>query len=266
MLLTGAKGFLGQATRELFEREGWGVVSAVRQPSQPGELKLDLNDPESVWQLRKHPPVSAIVHLGAKVDFNPDADLYKSNVLATALLVEVAKSWSCPFIFASSISVQINPETPYACSKLLAERIIEGSGSKSTVLRFAGVFGWRGPEHLGLNRAIRLAGEGTPPSVTGKGQAKRNYIYVEDAARAIFFALGNGISGTHVVAGSHIDSIGGMMNALSEVFLSGGSPIMVDGPEAHDQVIENSKTFPQTLPFRDALMQIKEKALMLAKI
>jgi UDP-glucose 4-epimerase len=167
VLVTGAKGFIGRETVKQLERQGWQVLPAMRCPEGKNDVQLDLEDPGFPLKLLSLPRVDAIVHLAARVEFaGIVADMYIQNVAATASLLALAKRWNASFVFASTALIagsdmvemgpqmKANPNAPYIQSKWLAERLVEASGVRSTILRIGGVFGLDGPGHLGLNRAI----------------------------------------------------------------------------------------------------------------
>jgi UDP-glucose 4-epimerase len=156
---------------------------------------------------------------------------------------------------ASMIDAQtpIRPDTDYGKSKVLAEELISASGCKAAMVRLGGIFGRRGPDHLGLNRAIRAAAEGRPPTVVGTGRALRNYIHVDDAAEALAQAAVSGLTGTHLLAGSQVLSIADMLQAVCDAYLPGTTPVRADGPEAADQVVEVSGALRPSRPFAEAL-------------
>jgi len=81
-------------------------------------------------------------------------------------LANLALMTDAQFIFSSAAIVcgvkaeQITRDTPvdidtdYGKSKWLAEELVIESGAKHCILRIGGVFGFNGPDHLGLNRII----------------------------------------------------------------------------------------------------------------
>ena len=217
--------------------------------------------------------LDAIVHLGAQVALTDvlESELFVQNVLSTGCLAYLAKVWSAHLIFASTAivygarkdTIQVDSplclDTSYAKSKWLAEQLIVASGARHCIFRIAGVFGYNGPAHLGLNRAINAAVNGIPPVVIGSGKALRNYIYVKDAAAAIVHALREGTEGTHLLAGHEVLSIGEMMRTLCEVFVAGAMPLIKDGVEATSQVIVPSPDLPAPRSFQTALRDLREE-------
>lgn len=266
-LVTGANGFIGRETVRHLSAEGWTVIPAMRHPQDGSAIELDLEDTGFPGKLVCLPRVDAIVHLAAKVDFglNAMAEIYSANVAATSTLLVLAREWNAKFVFASSALVagmnasrinaetDANPDTPYAKSKWLAEQLVQASGVHSAILRIGGVYGLDGPEHLGLNRAIKAAASGRQPSQVGAGEARRNYIYVKDVAATIGDVLARHIEGVHLVAGKETLSVADMLQSLCDVFLPGRSPERIEGAKAVDQIVIPSTDLAPSRSFREAV-------------
>lgn len=269
LLLTGAHGFVGRAAADALTSQGWQVHLATRIGD--AGVRLDLEDPMSCAELLNGPRMDAIVHLAAKVGLSGESvsDLFAANVAGTAGLLLAAQRWNARFVFASTAIVcgsktaditpssPVNPDSAYGNSKWLAEQLVAASGVDAVTLRFGGVFGADGPTHLGLNRAITAAQQGRRPQLVGGGGARRNYIYVKDAALSIAHALENDIRGTHFAAGSEISTLDEMLRALCDVFLPGQTPERVNGMDAADQVIQASPILPRTRSLHEALTDIR---------
>ncbi len=270
VLVTGANGFVGRETVKRLRIGGWTVLPAMRSPVGEGSIKLDLEDAAFSETLKLLPKIDAIVHLATKVGFGDLflGDIFAANVAATASLLLLAKQWDAVFVFASAALVSGNnttqidretsdrPDTAYMKSKWLSEQLVQASGVCSAILRIGGIFGLDGPTHLGLNRAIKRVSDGHPPIMTGRGSAKRNYIYVKDVARIISNVLDKKIEGTHLVAGNEVHSVADMLQILCDVFLPGQSPERHEGLEAMDQIIIPSKAFALSGSFRDSVIDM----------
>jgi len=152
------------------------------------------------------------------------------------------------------VDTSLHPDTNYGKSKLYADELIQASGCNFTILRYGGIFGLNGPDHLGINSAINNSVEGTVPSLIGTGDAIRNYIYVKDAAQALVKCFEEEITGIHYLGGEE-KTIKSMLNDICDVFILGRKPEHIEGEEAVDQIIEKSDYFNIT-PFRIALEQL----------
>jgi UDP-glucose 4-epimerase len=279
VFLTGATGFLGRHVLVSLREAGWNVLCGARQSvnleQQTAVVQFDLAEPEAILGLARAHRADAIVHLACDVGFDASADdarLFVPNVLATGCIAYLAREWGARMLFTSSVLVHgtrseriapdtaIAPDTPYGRSKLLGEELIARAGIEHVLLRIGGIFGANGPAHLGLNRAICDALNGRAPVQVGDGQARRNYIYVKDAAAAIVFALERRLKGPLYVAGTEILSVREMLHAICDRILPGTQPALRDGPPAADQVVHPSKDLPATRLFRDALEDIRKVA------
>ena len=265
---------MGSHTREALKNSGWDVICCVRRNAPAGfehtTIMCDLNNPEEIISLKNHYHAEAIVHLACHVGFDGSTDeqLFVPNVLATGCIAYLAQAWKARLIFTSGAIVHgikkekiekwcpVLPDTAYGRSKAHGEELIVASGVEHAILRIAGIFGYDGPKHLGLNRAIDDAFNGIRPIQRGPGKALRNYIYVRDAAKAIASVLENNISGVHLLSGSEILSVSQMLETLCEILLPGKTPLIKEGAEAANQVVSPSPELPPTRTFREALLDI----------
>jgi len=277
VLVTGASGFIGRHTVSTLEKGGMRVIRGVRNPPIGNNTEecvhIELNNPRQILALEETLHCDTIVHLAARVGWTgeSDSDLYVSNVLSSGCIAYLARCWNAHLVFASAAIVHgiraecirnnspLTPDTSYGRSKLLAEQLIQYSGANSCVLRFAGVFGTDGPPHLGLNRAITAIRQGICPTQIGSGQALRNYVYVKDVASTIASVIKTNLTGVHLVASDQTLSINQMLQELCDTFLPGKEPIMIDGPEATDQIVTPSPFIPKTRSFQEALRDIQKE-------
>jgi nucleoside-diphosphate-sugar epimerase len=203
------------------------------------------------------------------VDFTKGSmqEQYNVNALAPAILSSWCVSNGRHLVQTSGSIVngdtitQFNNdsiETPinyYGSTKLLADRAIRLSQCDHTIVRFGGIFGEGGPNHLGINNVINQAKIGNIPTVIGKGNALRNYIHVQDAAKLLVYCLDKKIIGTHYSGNHQPISIAQMIKDICSVYLDGANPSYKDGSEAINQIIEVSNDLPQTMLFKDALIK-----------
>ena len=272
VLLTGAAGFLGRATYTCLTQAGYKVIPAGHEKAYyPDQIILDLEN-ATLKTMDRLPACDAIIHLASKVDFGQrfDEAIYKVNAIGSIMLAQVAKERGIKFIFSSmatvagvaasfvSSSSPPSPDIPYALGKWITEKGIISMLEDFAILRFGGIFGLDGPSHLGLNNTIRNALNGELPQIKGSGNARRNYIYVKDAAKAIQYCVEGDIKGVHLIAGTEVLSIRKMLELVCSEYMMQGKPRLVGGAEAQDQIIEPSGIFPKTRTFVEALRDIKK--------
>lgn len=274
VLLTGSTGFIGRATLLALESEGWQVTQGARlllEDMSKGVVHLDLADPSTVLALAKGHRFDAIVHIGALVGLSEDVEsvMFAPNILSTGCLAYLANIWGAHIIYTSTAIVHgvgtehIDCEAPicldntYAKSKYLGEQLIVASNARHCILRTAGVFGYAGPSHLGLNRAISMAIKGESPTQVGSGNALRSYVYVKDVALAVCSALKHGLQGVHLLAGHEELSVSEMLKKVCQILSPSLNPLYMDGIEAKNQVVKPSTSLPKMRDFCEALIDIR---------
>lgn len=273
-VVTGAGGFLGTRVVSCLKLQGWKVMEALHGTIliDGNVYSFDLNTPETIKNLKVLAHIDAIIHLGCKVGWNGEknGDLRAANVDATCELAKIAVEKNAKIIFASAAIVcgsktslinsdsHLHPDTPYAESKLEAERMIMKAKTNHCILRFCGLWGERGPEHLMLNSAINKALDGKAPTIYGSGRAVRNYLYVMDAAEIVIDSLNEQKQGTYLVGGAERLSISEMLKKVCQVFLPGQVPQHVEHEEALDQIIESTYTILNRMTFHERLIAIKK--------
>ena len=274
VLLAGATGFLGSVTLARLRDLQFDVIATGRRQADD-VVACNLADPNEVLHLLDSVRPDAIINCAARVDFtsNSQAQLYHVNTLMPSLAASWCSRGGAYLLQVSTIAIYgvgvpqldadtpLLPDTDYGRSKLLADQLIETSGCRSAVIRFAGIFGIHGPSHLGLNSAIKEALRGKRPFIIGRGEALRSYIFVDDAASIIAHALRAGWSGVYLAGGADCVSIASMMQIVCDVFLPGQVPIQRTGPEATDQIIVSSQEVPPRHSFKQALEMIRESSL-----
>jgi UDP-glucose 4-epimerase len=111
------------------------------------------------------------------------------------------------FVYASTVYVYSREGGFYRCSKQSAEHYVEEYqrvyGQDYTILRYGSLYGPRSDDSNGLFRIVRSALETGSVCYEGSPEAMREYIHVEDAARASVAALGDDFRNQSVVLTGH---------------------------------------------------------------
>lgn len=154
----------------------------------------------------------SIIHLAGKAGVLPSIknpiDYCYNNIIGLVKLLEFAKSNSIKkFVFASSSSVYgINssvpwvendetlvPISPYAVTKLSGELLGKLYSSLHDIqflaLRFFTVYGPRQRPDLAIHKFTKMIMEGSPITLYGNGNTKRDYTYIDDTVQGIVSAL-----------------------------------------------------------------------------
>ncbi|CAG5017969.1 Aurachin B dehydrogenase [Dyadobacter sp. CECT 9275] len=203
ILITGTTGLVGTRLLPRLVQAGWDCSALVRgeKQVQTGVTAVlgDLFDTESLGEAVKG--VSAVVHLAALFRTQDTDLIWKSNLEGTQHLLEATKKYApdARFMLASTAHVyhsdsphpgreddDLSPQHAYPASKLAAEKALQNSGLRWSVLRFPFVYG-DGDGHL----------EMLPQHVLGKWHpaARMSVIHHLDIANAVKMALAGKFDG-----------------------------------------------------------------------
>lgn len=136
-----------------------------------------------------------VIHLAAlssvQGSMRDVAGTARNNIYGLSKVIEACKAQNKRLIFASSSSV-VDPQSPYAYSKLWGEELIKMSGLDDyAILRLGNVYG-----DGDTRSAVALFGKRDKIRIYGDGTQKRNFIHVDDAVRAIDFYANSKHKGT----------------------------------------------------------------------
>ncbi len=230
ILVTGGRGLLGLAVaRDLaaHEHELTIITSQTPRAGPKGvqSVHADVRDRNALTAVIAAGQYDAIVHLAAlgnvRDSFTDPILYYDVNLTGTINLLAALQAGQAhpAVVFASTQAVYgpdhdrpigedspPDPRSPYAASKLHAERILEFTANNGTLgsaaLRFSNLAGGAGStpdaRTAGLiPKVLDAAATGTALPVNGDGSAVRDYLHVADAAAAVRLAIGRARSGDH---------------------------------------------------------------------
>ncbi|SDN02656.1 UDP-glucose 4-epimerase [Fictibacillus solisalsi] len=221
VLITGGAGFVGTFTKKALKNEGHNPIlldnfltgSTANVQLDDVIIKGDILD-GSLYEVLEPYGIDAIIHLAAQTSVpasvaNPVNDL-QLNIEGTVRMLELARSLSVKkFIFASTAavygnneqvplkeSVHLVPTAPYGVSKASCEMYVtafcEANAIGYSILRYSNIYGPKqtkdgegGVIKIFLDKLLN----GEQVSIFGDGGQTRDFIYVEDIARANCAAL-----------------------------------------------------------------------------
>ena len=199
IVLTGAGGFVGSVVLGYLNKQG--ITDVVLVDDLPfdnqfknliGKHYLSLHSTEDIFDTIKN--VDTVIHVGANSSTLEKnwKSLYNTNVVSTRKWNAYCQQNNIPFIFTSSAAVYGNGNGPlnhYAFSKLSSENEITG-----VILRLFNVYG---PNEYHKDRMAstifhwynQLASSNEIKIFEHSSQYFRDFVYVEDVARIIYFFL-----------------------------------------------------------------------------
>jgi UDP-glucose 4-epimerase len=211
----GGSGFLGSHVADELSRAGYSVCIFDRRESRwrSGSQQLvvgDVLDLEALTQVVAGADV--VYNFAAVADLNEALDkaaqTVEINILGNVHVLEACRRNSVRrFVYASTVYVYSREGGFYRCSKQAAEHYVEQFQRSYrldfTILRYGSLYGPRADASNGLYRIVHDALVQRSLSYLGDPEAIREYIHVQDAARASVVALAEEFRNESVVLTGH---------------------------------------------------------------
>ena len=269
-LVTGGAGFIGSRVVKILLEENHKVT--VIDNLSSGKLenladfqnKIDFHNAD-IRDLEKIKLIASksdgIFHFAALTDvlesFTKQDEYFVVNVKGTQNILEIAKLFDLKVVFASSAAVygdakkipikegiERNPLNPYGQTKLDCEYLCEKysqMGTRITVLRFFNVYGkGQNPAYSGvLSKFLENISSGKSPIIYGDGTQTRDFVFVDDVAKASLLAMNNDLSGKFINVGTGIKtSVMELAEMIIKISNKDIKPIYVNAKEGD---IKNSQ-------------------------
>jgi UDP-glucose 4-epimerase len=207
----GGAGFLGSHVADALSAAGHHVRIYDRKASawlSEGQEMIigDLMDVASLEAVVKGSDI--VYNFAALADLNQALDkpieTVKINVLGNAHVLEACRQYAVQrFVYASTVYVYSREGGFYRCSKQSSEHYVEEFqrvfGLDYTILRYGSLYGPRADISNGLYRIVKYALDNGVIRYQGSPESLREYIHVEDAARASVIALGEDFRNQSVI-------------------------------------------------------------------
>lgn len=198
----GGSGFLGSHVADQLSDSGHEVtifdrVSSSWLRSDQEMITGDLLDEEIVMEAVSGRDI--VYNFAALADLNQairkPVETARINVLGNVQLLEICRQCNIErYMYASTVYVYSREGGFYRCSKQAAEQYVEEYqrvyNVDYTILRYGSLYGPRSDDTNGLYRVVRDAITTGKVRYQGSPDALREYIHVQDAARASVVALG----------------------------------------------------------------------------
>jgi len=269
ILVTGGAGFIGSWVADAFLGDGHEVViiddlSTGRKENVPDGalfIKCDIRDFQEVEKIISDFKPDVIDHHAAQIDVrksvnNPmhDAEI---NIIGTLHLIESSlKHGVKKFIFASTggaiygepeyipadEKTEPFPISPYGTSKYAVEKYLSYYnyvyGFEYVALRYANVYGPRQNPHgeagviaIFFSRIM----SGKPCTIFGDGSQTRDYVYVEDVAKANLRSLDAPVGSYNIGTGVETS----VNDLIAELKKSSGTDFQVEYGEARPGEVQS---------------------------
>jgi len=191
LLLTGATGLVGSALLRRLVAEETQVRCLVRDPRRLGAQRVrvqialgDLADPPSFRNAMRG--VDTVVHLAASIRDQPRGSIEELNGIATWRMVRAAQRAGVErFVFFSVLGASTHHRARFFRAKALAEQAVAEAELHSTVFAPSIVYAPGDPWLTLLGRIALLP----VMPVSGRGRARYQPIWAEDAADCVIAAL-----------------------------------------------------------------------------
>jgi UDP-glucose 4-epimerase len=225
--VTGGSGFIGSHVVDHLAEAGHHVLVLDQQRPWREDVswkRVDIADYDAVaCALAGY---DAVMHLGAMANVNDVAaaplESVHLNVFGTAVVLEAARANALKhFVFASTVWVyeaasgtEVDEDTPlrldgarhlYTAGKMAGELCVNAYSQlynlPTAILRYGIPYGPRMREQLVIPIFLKKAMAGEPLTIAGDGKQYRNFVYVEDLARAHVRVLEERATGTFNLEG-----------------------------------------------------------------
>lgn len=274
----GGSGFLGSHVADQLSDAGYSVCiyDRVQSPWLRPDQRIVIGDLLDLPQLTRSTAGAQVVYnFAALADLNDARNkplqTVQVNVLGAVNVLEACRVNSVArHVYASTVYVYSREGGFYRCSKQAAEHYVEeyqrAYGLDYTILRYGSLYGPRADETNGLLRMVSRALETGKLRYEGSPDALREYIHVEDAARASVAALGEDFSNQSVVlTGQEPMRVRDLLEMLAEIlglkdgveFVAGEQPgHYVRTPYAYQPKLGRKYVPPMHVDLGQGLLQL----------
>jgi len=199
--MTGASGYLGAHVFELLKKRG-----AVHRFGRRGdaESNVDLVRSEPPWEeMPEKAPATVLLHSAGimSVDAQAATDSAKMAANLLASLPASVRRFvlvSSAYVHAPSTKVITENDAPrpgdvYGNTKLMVEAMFEAVARATNrsliILRPCAIYGPNDPHQKAITKFVAGAKKNEAPTLKGAVSFARDYIHIDDAARAVVCAL-----------------------------------------------------------------------------
>ena len=244
----GGSGFIGSHVADLLSMDGYSVTifDEVRSPwlrSDQNFITGDITKKVDVDLVIEG--ASVVYNFAALADLNAalkrPLDTININILGNAMILESCVKYKVErFVYASTVYVNSRDGGFYRCSKQASENYIDEYhktyGLNYSIVRYGSLYGPRAGESNGLYRIVKSAIETGKVKYQGHPKSMREYIHVQDAARASVALLEKEFIGkTIVLTGQEPMLVSNVLEMIAEIlgYQEGAIEFVTDSYDGH---------------------------------
>ena len=229
-VVVGGSGFIGSHVADHLSDAGYQVTiyDLTLSPWLRKDQQMVIGDVLEAEKLNDTITGSEVVYnFAALADLNQALEqplkTVNINILGNLNVLEACHAHGVKrFIYASTVYVHSREGGFYRCSKQASEAYVEEYqkiyGLDYTILRYGSLYGTRADETNGLYRVVKSALDHGTVSYEGDVDAMREYIHVEDAARASIDVLNaEFVNESVVLTGQEPMRVIDMLKMLAEI-------------------------------------------------
>ncbi len=267
VVVFGGSGFLGSHVADHLSDAGHSVVIVDRVESpwlrEKQEMVVgDLLDRDLLDEVI--PGATVVYNFAAIADLDlgmsRPASTAEVNVYGNALILEASHRLMVErYVLASTVYVNSREGGFYGCSKRAAEDYVREFGRQHgmiySVLRYGSLYGPRAGDSNGLLRVVQQALSDGVIRYSGSPDAIREYVHVDDAARASLLALEDKFANQSIViTGLESIRMADLLEMLAEILGYSNEIVYVSGDQPGHYIrtpyadrIERSRKFIPTM-------------------
>ncbi len=226
----GGSGFLGSHVCDQLSLDGHQVkIFDIKESPYIRENQTQIiGDILNLEKLMKALRGSDVVyHFAGLADLDDSIDkpleTVKQNIIGTLNILEYCKqNPKTTFVYASTVYVNSREGGFYRCSKVAAEDYIEEFKNlfniNYRILRYGSLYGSRSDKNNGIRKILENAIKDGVVSYEGNIDSVREYIHVEDAARASVDILDESFKNQCItLTGNETTRVYDLLNVVSEI-------------------------------------------------
>ena len=166
VLVTGSTGFLGKEVCKVLKLKKMDIYK-ISSKKKKGYISCNLENKKKIKKILKEIKPDIIINMAAIIDFKKkNIEQFKLNFELPGIFADYSKKFKKFLIHASTVYVhgekkkysiksKFDNSTAYGRSKLKGDNKILKSNCNYVIIRFPGIFGQNGPNHLYINKILK---------------------------------------------------------------------------------------------------------------